>query len=423
MRIAFISQPFEAVTPNVQGGSIAIWMDRVIHALDASAFEFIVYASRFPNQPAQEKHGNIEYRRFSNSIDVKIAKPFRVIERLLRYPIRKRPYFATYSSYFFYASQIARDLQSQNCDIVHIFNFSQFAPIIRRYNPKVKIILHMQCEWLAELDKAWGERRLQDTDMVIGCSRFTTGRIQQRFPQHAHKCHTVYNGVDPRYFLSGKNGEDSGQSKQKNLLFVGRVSPEKAVHILLQAMRKIAAKFPDIKLNIVGPIGSAPFEYMGLISDDHKVNQIVSFYKGRLFRDNYPTYLQQLTEGLEKNVTFTGLVPHTETIQYYQTADVLINPSLTEAFGMSLVEAMASRVPIVATRVGGMTEIIEDSHTGLLVESADPEALADAIIHLLESESLRAEMGEAGPKKVTEKYSWGNIAKSLGDLYHKLSSN
>lgn len=281
----------------------------------------------------------------------------------------------------------------------------------------------MMCEWLAELDKAWAERRLQDTDMVMGCSQFTTGRIKQRFPQHAHKCHTVYNGVDPRYFLSAQSGEDKGQSKQKNLLFVGRVSPEKGLHFLLQAMRKVAGRFPDIKLNIVGPIGSAPYEYMGLISDDPKVNQIVSFYKGRLFRDNYPTYLQQLTDGLEKNVTFTGLVPHTETIKYYQTADILINPSLTEAFGMSLVEAMASRVPIVATRVGGMTEIIEDAHTGLLVESANPEALADTIIHLLENENLRAEMGEAGPGKITEKYSWGNIARSLGELYHKLIPN
>jgi len=422
MRIAYVSQPFETVTPHVQGGSIAIWMDRVIHAFEPNECEFIVYAKRFPNQPAKEKTGNIEYRRFSNEIDLLVAKPFRLLERLLGYPFRKRPYFGSWANYFFYAYQIACDLQKKSCDIVHVFNFSQFVPVIRALNPKVKIVLHMQCEWLAELDKKWVERRLKDTDMVLGCSNFTTNQISRRFPAHAHKCHTVYNGVDPRYFQSNQAESTESRSGTKNLLFVGRVSPEKGIHVLLQAAARVIERIPEARLHIVGPPGSAPYEYMTLISNDPKVNQLVAFYKGRLYRDNYFPGLQELASQLDEKVIFTGSLPHSETIKYYQNADILINPSLTEAFGMSLVEAMASQVPIIATRIGGMTEIIEDARSGLLIESDNPKALADAIIYLLENDSTRAEMGDMGYRKIVEKYTWDKISKSLWKRYCDLIS-
>jgi glycosyltransferase involved in cell wall biosynthesis len=228
------------------------------------------------------------------------------------------------------------------------------------------------------------------------------------------------NGVDPTHFVARDPDQPSEHNGRKRLLFVGRVSPEKGVHVLLQAMEKVTAQYPNVELNVVGPPGAAPYEYMVLISDDPKVNALKKFYSGRFYKDHYQEHLQYIANGMPDHIHFTGSVPHAQTVDHYAQADVLINPSLTEAFGMSLVEAMCSRVPVVATRVGGMPAVVDDGTTGLLVEPDQPEALADAILCLLRDDSLRTAMGTAGYQRVHERYTWDLIAESLWDQYVQL---
>jgi glycosyltransferase involved in cell wall biosynthesis len=98
----------------------------------------------------------------------------------------------------------------------------------------------------------------------------------------------------------------------------------------------------------------------------------------------------------------------------------LINPSLSESFGMSLVEAMAHGVPVIATCVGGMVEIVEMSKGGILAEPDDPRALADAILQLLSDEELRRSMGAAGQQSIPKHFSWDKIAEDLSCLYSRL---
>jgi glycosyltransferase involved in cell wall biosynthesis len=422
MKVAFISQPFGDVVPPVEGNSLVIWTYQVARRL-TSACDFIIYARKGPGQQQVQWHEHIEYRRIPVTLDDQLLKPLKLLERILGHPAPKRPLFSSSLFYLGYILQIAWDLRAQQCDIVHIFNFPQFASMIRAFNPQVKIVLHMQCEWLSQLDRAMIERQLKQVDLVIGCSDYITNKVRERFPQFGDRCQTVFNGADVHQLVY-KPDDRVAKNGQMRLLFVGRVSPEKGVHVLLEAFEKVVPSYPQAQLDIVGPGGNAPFEYMVLVSDDKKVNALGSFYNNLLRRGDYFSELQRhLPPVLAERVNFVGPISHSRLINYYREADLLINPSLTEAFGMSLVEAMASEVPVVATAVGGMTEIVGEGQAGLLVESGNPTALAEAILSLLKDGHLRKLMGQTGRKQVIDRYSWDQIAASLFAQYRCITQN
>lgn len=418
MKIAYIGQPFEYISHQVQGSSIWIHTFEVMQALKDRPVNFLVYAPKFRHQPAIETHGKIQYRRYSSRLDKIFNIPITLFEKLRGYPSPKRPFFTSSLHYRLYIKRIARDLQHQQVDLVTIYNYSQFAPIIRAYNPDVRIILNMQCDWLSQLDTDMIDQRLKSVDLVLGCSNHVTNQVKIKFPHHADRCKTLYNGVRLEEFSQGSPSSPNNPKRQgKRLLFVGRVSPEKGVHTLVEAFNIVAQQNPEVQLDIVGPIGSAPYEFMTLVSDDPLVNDLSRFYQGRMKHSDYINQLQNLlTAHSRERVNFTGGFPHHEIIKYYQQADILINPSLTEAFGISLVEAMAVKIPVVVTRVGGMLEIVKDGVTGKIVPPNDPVALANAILSLLQSKPLRESMGDAG-NHVVNKFTWQHSSDQLWNYY------
>ena len=106
--------------------------------------------------------------------------------------------------------------------------------------------------------------------------------------------------------------------------------------------------------------------------------------------------------GIEKYIIFHGFVPNL--IEILEELDILIVPSIQESFGMSAVEAMAMEIPVIASKVGGIPEVIEDGNTGILVPSADPRALANAIKYLINNPKLRLKMGGNGNKRVRKMF-------------------
>jgi glycosyltransferase involved in cell wall biosynthesis len=108
-------------------------------------------------------------------------------------------------------------------------------------------------------------------------------------------------------------------------------------------------------------------------------------------------------------VTFCGLVPHKDVVNYYHNADIFINPSFYETLGMSTIEAMASGLPVITTPVGGVPEVVEHGKTGLLVKPGDTDELVKAIIRVLEDKDLRLLMGQAARKRAVELFSWERI--------------
>ena len=429
MKIAFVHQPIGIISSSAPRGSIELWIYEMACRL-ARSNEVIVYAKRGHHQKKFEYNQGVQYRRISTAVDEWFTFISKAFDKLRRFPLFqkiksiiffrnvKRPLFASSLFYFTYILQVARDLKREKCDIVHLHNFSQFVPIIRAFNPKIKIVLHMHCEWLTQLDQTMIENRLSQVDLIIGCSEYITEKIRLLFPQFAERCQTIYNGVDVDNFVSSNRRVFANKNGVKRLMFVGRVSPEKGLHVLLEAFQEVVKRYPKAQLEIVGSASISPIEFVVALSDDPKVSKLTCFYN----KSSYVSQLQErmLSFNIANNVTFTNYIPHRYLINHYRQADVLVNPSFSEAFGMGLIEAMACQVPVVATRVGGMTEIVEEGKTGILVESGNAPELAKAILHILSDEDLMKRMRNAARERAGELFSWDKIADDLLCQYKKI---
>ncbi len=250
MRIAFVTQPGHAVLP--AAGSIELWADAVARRL-TERHEITIYASR-PMATPPPGEGAIDYRLVPHERASLLVRGLRFAWRLLP---PSRPFFASIFHPLEYWLRIGADARRQRFEIIHVFNYSQALPILRRLTG-AKLVLHMHCEWLAQLDARMIDRRLRHADLIVGCSEYMTDQIRERFPQHASRCTTIYNGVDVG---AGRpdNGPRPGGSIR--LLNVGRVSPEKGLHVLVDALDPLVARYPDLRLTILGEESPVPFEF------------------------------------------------------------------------------------------------------------------------------------------------------------------
>jgi glycosyltransferase involved in cell wall biosynthesis len=210
----------------------------------------------------------------------------------------------------------------------------------------------MHCEWLTQLDQKMNAKRLRQVDLVIGCAEYITGKIRQRFPELSGRCQTIYNGADLSHF-SPQSDSESHSKNGPVLLFVGRISPEKGIHILLDAFGLVLKRFPDARLQIAGGVGSIPPKFLITISDDRRVQDLARFYKIRPSKTDF--YYQQLLGMLPPNemqhVSFLGPIPHIHIQDVYHGADVYVHPSIWDAFTLPVLEAMASGTPVIASEV------------------------------------------------------------------------
>jgi len=124
--------------------------------------------------------------------------------------------------------------------------------------------------------------------------------------------------------------------------------------------------------------------------------------------------------GVESHVTFMASASSDDVAAAYHESDVFVLPSLYESFGIAALEAMAAGMPVLATRVGGVPEIVEDMRTGILVRPADPAALAERIEALLGNSELRSELGNAAREVASDRYQWKEIAERTQNVYEEL---
>ncbi|MEM7199183.1 MAG: glycosyltransferase family 4 protein [Planctomycetota bacterium] len=410
-RVAFVSQPWNRFAPPVQNGSIAIWTYEVARRLIAT-HDVAVYARQGPDEAAHERSAdNLECHRVSLDADL------RVLRLLRRGAGSRQPWFASRWSYRGFARAVARDLQRRGCDVVHVHNFSQFLPVLRRRLPRAKIVLHMHCEWLSQLNHRVIRRRLRAADLVLGCSDYIAATIRRAFPAVASRCYGLHNGADVARFAPDP-GDPAREGTRSQILFVGRVSPEKGAHVLVEAFRRVLDAHPDATLRLVGPVGAPSREFVLDLSDDPQVRALEPHY-----RADYATALtRDLPAAVAQRIEITGPAPNTALVNDYRQAAVFAAPSVWhEPFGIPLVEAMASGCPTIGTDGGGMPEIIEDGATGYLVPRADPDALARRLIELLGDAPRRAAMGHAARERAVAHFSWDRIAAELASRYEALA--
>jgi glycosyltransferase involved in cell wall biosynthesis len=418
MKIAMVNQPWSACPPRGSADSIAILADDMSRRL-AAHHEVTVYAPRFDGEQAEETIAGLGYRRVSRYLDYPL-KPLRLLDRVgVLNP--RRPHVASPLYFLGYILQVARDISRRQCNVIHLHNFSQYVPIVRFFNPRARIVLHMHCDWLTMLDEKLVCPRIAKADMVIGVSDFVTDRLKARFPDLADRFHTLYNGVDAHEFRPADSEVIRSEPQAPRIICVGRVSPEKGIHTLINAFELVLRKFPSAKLDIIGPGRTGSREFLDPSRQEPLLDEMDPFFRDR---ESYVPYLQsRLSPAAREAVRFVGCVPHEKLLSYYQASDVFVIPSVIhEPFGIPLAEAMACGLPAVATSGGGFPEICDNHETGEMVRRGDANALAEAILRLLANPDLRRAQGIAGRKRFLEHFSWDVVMPRLEEYYAQLGA-
>lgn len=434
MKIAFVAQPHDRFPPGT--GSLSIWATELSTRL-SSRHDVSIYCSRPSGSEPREDH--VEKVRIarvtSTRIDARAVKLVKFLQRVVGKFSRggehghgqeffyKYYYFASYY-FLWYITQVARAIRRDQADLIILCNVSQFAPVIRFFNPQAKVLLMMECDWLAEISRSKLESRLKCLDAVCGCSDYITKRIADRFPDLADRCFTLHNGCNVDRFCTELEHQESPESirdrlgiaGKKIILFAGRVGSEKGVHVLLDAMRRVLQENPDTALLILGDRSSQPPSPRWLERKDP------DFDKFEKHRGNYWAHCQELAEPCADRIFFLGSIPHHQLPTYYGLADVFVHPAVwNEPFGMVLTEAMGCGLPVVSTQVGGIPEIVVDGETGLLVQPGDSDELGAAICKLLSSDELRQNMGRRGWERVRSRFTWESTSSTLESVIGRLA--
>ncbi len=201
-------------------------------------------------------------------------------------------------------------------------------------------------------------------------------------PQDWEKLHIVHCGIHPARYRAG-----DGRTGDR-LLFVGRLAAVKGLLVLLDALAAARTTRPDLRLTLVGDGPDRPML-------EARVRAM----------------------GLDAAVTFAGYKAQDEVAAALQAADALVLPSFAEGVPVVLMEAMAAELPVVATQVGGVGELVTDGETGLLVPPGDCAALANALLRVMTDEALRQRMGKAGRARVTAQFDVTDQAARLARLF------
>jgi glycosyltransferase involved in cell wall biosynthesis len=230
--------------------------------------------------------------------------------------------------------------------------------------------------------------KVASADGVLCISEYTRSQLMYLSgPQHWEKLHIVHCGVDMERYPYVAPRQGAGLS----VLCVGRLVPQKGLDILVEAVAVLARRDVDIRLVLVG---SGPLE----ASLRHKVRRL----------------------GLEERVRFEGAVGQDDIGRYYAGADLFCLPSFAEGVPVVLMEAMATGRPVIATRVAGIPELVDDGTSGLLVAPGSVEQLVTALERLASSAELRERMGLAGRRKVEQDFDSRHCAEQAADVFRTM---
>ncbi len=239
---------------------------------------------------------------------------------------------------------------------------------------------------------------IRGVDAVICATEHERNLLRQLYAADPAKVRVIPLGVDLDRFRPAEKAAARaalGLGEERIVLFVGRLEPLKGVDILINAAALLES---DVECTVL------------IVGGDESSRAQVSRLR-ELAR----------TRGIANRVAFVGAVDHGVLPLYYSAADVCVVPSHYESFGLVAVEAMASGLPVVASRVGGLARTVKDGETGYLIPWLCPEPFAERIELLLDNEPLRRNLGEAAREAVA-RYRWENVAAAVLALYEELGA-
>jgi D-inositol-3-phosphate glycosyltransferase len=242
----------------------------------------------------------------------------------------------------------------------------------------------------------------QIADRIIAATPAEKSQLIEYLHANPAKIAIVPPGVDLERFHPLDRAEAKARLNipcgEHTILFAGRIEPLKGIDTLLRAMSLLQARHPQAVENTT----------VAIIGGDPWADTL----------DAEMARLQALRAelGIHDLVTFLGAKDQEILPSYYAVADMVVMPSHYESFGMVALEAMAMGTPVIASEVGGLAHLIQHSINGFHVPSRDPEALAARILQLLESPTLRKQLGH-NASVYAQQYAWQNIVQCMLNVY------
>lgn len=302
-----------------------------------------------------------------------------------------------------YISNVISNLDS-SYDLIQIFNRPNWVLDISERFPNTKISLSLHNE-MFELKKITPERAarcIERVEYINTVSKFIAGGVERLYPQAKGKLNVLYSGADiekfkPNWSYEGQYNKNTLKRKYnlenyKVVLFVGRLSEKKGVHILLKAMKEVMHYNSNTALVIIG-----------------------SKWFGANKMDDYTKSLIALSKELKNPIVFTGFLPPSEIYSHYNLADIFVCPSQWgEPLARVHYEAMAAGIPIITTNRGGNAEVVSGVGNGIVLDDyTNSSALAQNINYLLMNEYNASQMGMTGRKIAEERYGFDKVAANV----------
>ena len=194
----------------------------------------------------------------------------------------------------------------------------------------------------------------------------------------------IPNGIDMGMF------PECAIKDNQNIIFVGRIIQAKGVQDLIKAMSFIVQRYPEVRLTIVG--GGPYLNELKKLAADCKVGQYIEF---------------------------TGPLSREDTLKRMQESAIFVNPSYSEGLPTSVMEASAAGLPVLATDVGGTTEIVDNFKTGMIIEPGEYKQIRIGLETLLYDNDLVNGMGENGRRKMEREYNWDGIISNYEKVFQQ----
>ena len=296
--------------------------------------------------------------------------------------------------------------ETRHFDIIHMHNYRSFQNLVvahyaKEYDIPYVLQAHgsattfFQKRWLKRtFDAIWGYRILKDASKVIAVTKIEAAQYRS-MGVGENKIEVVPHGIDLAEF---DNLPERGKFRKKYslndsqmiILYLGRIHKTKGLDLLTKAFAGLSEKLDDAKLVIVGP------------------------------DDGYLSSLKKLITDLEisDKVLFAGPLYDQDKLTAYVDADVYVLPSSYEIFGITILEAMACGIPVVATDRCGIADVV-DNQAGLVIPH-DSEQLQHALLQTLGDNKMRREFGEKGKLLVREKFNWEKVSEQVESVYKGL---
>lgn len=395
MKILYIVTAYERHQDDV----ITPWLVETIRRLRGHGVDVEVLAPSYRGLPSQTLDGVRVHRfRYAPATIEDLTHDQTAPDR-----IRSRPaYLALVPGYVAAGSLAAARLaRRERFDAVHVHwpmphallgfaaRFAAGVPVICTFHGVELTWTRRQLRPLTPLLR-WIIRR---ADAVTANSTHTADMIRALDDREVHRI-AFGSAVDATVSEASEPPDEGPFS----LLFVGRLVERKGLRYLLDAVAQLRGRAP-VELRIVGdgPLRAALEEHARVA-------------------------------GVSDIVTFEGFVDDATLRARYRGCDALALPAVvdekgdTEGLGVVLIEALSHGKPVVASRAGGIVDVVKDGETGLLVEPGDAGSLADAIVRLAECPELRARLGARGRSLVREEFSWDTVIPRLRELYEDVAS-